>query len=911
MRAFVQPALQSNTFIKSPEPLQITVWIISEGIYTSPNPLKVRLWTNIKNSFESIGWLELEFKEILTISDNEEDFMPIIGCHQDEGYRIFQCTIDTKNVQEGWYEFTVKVQALVDYHDHYWEKSQGNDDSGIKNIFIKDFDKDKDQDIRYFNRYNKRNIECWIIKKLVKFNNENGGNEKLINLGKINNFLRYFGLERLGVHWLVPTIGLKKLDKIKSSNNLLYLIVQQSTGNYLVFIPITTDDYTTSFTSDDQGNLTLRVLSTTTTSDQQDSLDVSFAIGLGPDNPYDISQICMNIIKEEFYERVSHQDVLRVLESLNSNGIKIGYLLLDDGWQQTNNEKQLKDIEADQYKFPQGLKGFIDEAKRKFPYLKYFGAWHTLWGYWDGIDPNSRISLNYKTKLINLEDHDRKINLIKPNYINQFYNDFYNYLHEQGINIVKVDSQSSFDLLLSSTTTTSKNYEYYNWWKDYQSSLRLNTCKYFNNRLIYCMANNSDSWHIYTNTMNNIWTSLFDWIPDWDMFQSASVLGSYHAAARSISNCPIYITDYQNSHDISILKKCIIKSPSLSIRPSPSSFSSSTTSVTESRNLPDKILRSKLPALPSLVNLFVNPKEINRLLRIINFNGNNIGVVGFWNCRDVRVLDTFCLNEIFTIKNNFRNNSDYNNVKCCNNINCNGYNCCNCLEYALYSHNNNHSIKSSSPIRLLDNSKFNKQIPIILNPKSFDILTISPIKKIKLPITSSSQLTVRMTSFGLIDKYNGSKALIKLENSCFISSNLESNPLLPNYNFKYKNNDVRVIYNCELMFGIGICGIYLNIIEEEIGTGVGRSGKKEIGAKMIKAHIGNQLIKSENINYDFEQNLILVNISNDELNKFLTNIYGNNYEDSEGDDDVKAKSWNSNNIKKDFIELFIEVLIQE
>ncbi|CAJ0643446.1 2113_t:CDS:2 [Entrophospora sp. SA101] len=531
------------------------------------------------------------------------------------------------------------------------------------------------------------------------------------------------------------------------------------------------------------------------------------------------------------YSTISHQDVLRVLESLNSNGIKIGYLLLDDGWQQTNNEKQLKDIEADQYKFPQGLKGFIDEAKRKFPYLKYFGAWHTLWGYWDGIDPNSRISLNYKTKLINLEDHDRKINLIKPNYINQFYNDFYNYLHEQGINIVKVDSQSSFDLLLSSTTTTSKNYEYYNWWKDYQSSLRLNTY--------------SDSWHIYTNTMNNIWTSLFDWIPDWDMFQSASVLGSYHAAARSISNCPIYITDYQNSHDISILKKCIIKSPSLSIRPSPSSFSSSTTSVTESRNLPDKILRSKLPALPSLVNLFVNPKEINRLLRIINFNGNNIGVVGFWNCRDVRVLDTFCLNEIFTIKNNF--------------------------QYALYSHNNNHSIKSSSPIRLLDNSKFNKQIPIILNPKSFDILTISPIKKIKLPITSSSQLTVRMTSFGLIDKYNGSKALIKLENSCFISSNLE----------------------------------------KEIGTGVGRSGKKEIGAKMIKAHIGNQLIKSENINYDFEQNLILVNISNDELNKFLTNIYGNNYEDSEGDDDVKAKSWNSNNIKKDFIELFIEVLIQE
>ncbi|CAJ0918722.1 3883_t:CDS:2 [Entrophospora sp. SA101] len=123
------------------------------------------------------------------------------------------------------------------------------------------------------------------------------------------------------VHWLVPTIGLKKLDKIKSSNNLLYLIVQQSTGNYLVFIPITTDDYTTSFTSDDQGNLTLRVLSTTTTSDQQDSLDVSFAIGLGPDNPYDISQICMNIIKEELptLSGIDKKDWTRYLKTLCSS----------------------------------------------------------------------------------------------------------------------------------------------------------------------------------------------------------------------------------------------------------------------------------------------------------------------------------------------------------------------------------------------------------------------------------------------------------------------------------------------------------------------------------------------------------------------------------------------------------------
>src|SRR5436309_916967 len=123
------------------------------------------------------------------------------------------------------------------------------------------------------------------------------------------------------------------------------------------------------------------------------------------------------------------------------------------------------------------------------------------------------------------------------------------------------------------------------------------------------------------------------------MFQSSHRLGSYHAAARSISNCPIYITDYPNSHDFSVLKKCIIRLPS----------------IMKSKNLQDKILRSRSPALPSLSNLFFNPKEIDKLLKIINFNGynnNNIGVVGFWNCRNVRVIDTFCLNEIFSIKDN-------------------------------------------------------------------------------------------------------------------------------------------------------------------------------------------------------------------------------------------------------------------
>lgn len=82
----------------------------------------------------------------------------------------------------------------------------------------------------------------------------------------------------------------------------------------------------------------------------------------------------------------------------------------------------------------------------------------------------------------------------------------------------------------------------------------------------------SHAWHIFANTMNNIFTSHLNGLPDWDMFQSAlPEYGGLHAAARCISGGPIYITDSPGQHDVGLIRQMSALSPqghTILLRPS-------------------------------------------------------------------------------------------------------------------------------------------------------------------------------------------------------------------------------------------------------------------------------------------------------------------------------------------------------
>ncbi|PWZ53372.1 putative galactinol--sucrose galactosyltransferase 1 [Zea mays] len=95
--------------------------------------------------------------------------------------------------------------------------------------------------------------------------------------------------------------------------------------------------------------------------------------------------------------------------------------------------------------------------------------------------------------------------------------------------------------------------------------------------------------------------------PDWDMFHSVHPMAEYHAAARAVGGCAIYVSDKPGSHDFNLLKKLV---------------------------LPDgSILRAKFPGRPTRDCLFSDPaRDGKSVLKIWNLNEHS-GVVGAFNCQ--------------------------------------------------------------------------------------------------------------------------------------------------------------------------------------------------------------------------------------------------------------------------------------
>lgn len=134
--------------------------------------------------------------------------------------------------------------------------------------------------------------------------------------------------------------------------------------------------------------------------------------------------------------------------------------------------------------------------------------------------------------------------LIEATDVKTFYNDIKTYLEGEGVDFFKIDNQASFDLYVGEVT-----YDSAPLWKHYQDAMQetfgsnvvLSMAQspniIFNTSLVeppsfpaitqpFAVARNSDDFyperldmnagHVYTNAINNIWTSTFSvGIPDW------------------------------------------------------------------------------------------------------------------------------------------------------------------------------------------------------------------------------------------------------------------------------------------------------------------------------------------------------------------------------------------------------------
>ena len=423
-----------------------------------------------------------------------------------------------------------------------------------------------------------------------------------------------------------------------------------------------------------------------------------------------------------FYHKINQENVFRMVNNIvKRNKVKIGFILLDDGWQKITIGRKLRDKGVDEKKFPEGLQKFVSFVKKNFG-IKYFLIWHTFQGYWHSLSLRGQYGKKFKltrtlfywgpsntetipfpfrflTYLWRLFKITRNyFGILLPDKMAEFWNDFHGWLASQGVDGVKVDNQSGTELQCFNLGYQA------NLMKKYHETVENSVTKHFSKySIINCMSQNSNilyqtiesnitrnsqdympkkeieqTQHVLINVYNNLWCGQFVH-PDWDMFQSDHPWGYYQAAARAISGSIIYFADLVNKINVDVLSKIALSN--------------------------GKILKCSDIALPCRKTIFMNPAKPKRAIMMFNHN----------NCNSVLGVFNAMLKTETTVR---YSPSDVEGLS----LN---------EEYVLYGFNS----------RSLKRMKYDDYAEIALKPREFEIFTVGQLKNGFAPI-------------GLIDKYN-------------------------------------------------------------------------------------------------------------------------------------------------------------
>jgi raffinose synthase len=331
------------------------------------------------------------------------------------------------------------------------------------------------------------------------------------------------------------------------------------------------------------------------------------------------------------YRSVSADGVVDGLEAFAKAGMVPPLMILDDGWQDTDpplstHGGTLKSLGTVAERFPHGLAPVVAAAKTRG--VKIFGVWHTLEGYWEGLQPDSKFADVYGAKSSgNGTPHPTlatPCTAIPPTHIAQFYHDYHRALADAGVDLVKVDNQGSLPRHLTGVAPPVASM------RVYQEALQGSVAVHFDGNLLNCMgmdslifyamplssvARNSEDYspraadshgrHLVANAYNNLWTSALV-VPDWDMFWSGGPTGAFHAAARALSGGPVYVSDEPGRFDRDVLKQLVVAG--------------------------GRVLRPDRPALPAPDLLFRDPLTEDVPLVIHTVCGG-VGTIAAFHCR--------------------------------------------------------------------------------------------------------------------------------------------------------------------------------------------------------------------------------------------------------------------------------------
>ncbi|KAK4404877.1 putative galactinol--sucrose galactosyltransferase 2 [Sesamum angolense] len=417
-----------------------------------------------------------------------------------------------------------------------------------------------------------------------------------------------------------------------------------------------------------------------------------------------------------------------------------------------------------------GLKHVVNDAKQQHN-VKYVYVWHALAGYWGGVQPAGPGMEHYDTALAypvqspgvlgnqpdivmdSLAVHG--LGLVHPKKVFNFYNELHAYLASCGVDGVKVDVQNIIETLGAGhggrVSLT----------RSYHQALEASIARNFpDNGCIACMCHNTDGLysarqtavvrasddfyprdpashtiHISSVAYNTIFLGEF-MQPDWDMFHSLHPAAEYHAAARAVGGCAIYVSDKPGNHNFELLKKLV---------------------------LPDgSVLRAQLPGRPTLDCLFVDPaRDGTSLLKIWNMNKCS-GVVGVFNCQGAGWCKVAKKTRIHDASPGTLTSSvqaiDVDGIAQIAGPDWNG-------DTIVYAH------RSGEVLRLPKGAS----IPVTLKVLEYELFHLCPLKKITANIS--------FAPIGLLDMFNSSGAVEQYEiqkTNEFLDDSVESGVLSEN-----------------------------------------------------------------------------------------------------------------------------------
>ncbi|KAL7748112.1 hypothetical protein RI367_006468 [Sorochytrium milnesiophthora] len=276
--------------------------------------------------------------------------------------------------------------------------------------------------------------------------------------------------------------------------------------------------------------------------------------------------------------------VLQSVDKLQEDSIHPAYVIIDDGWQHTNNEGKLLDFDAHPGRFPLGLQHLCTQLKDKLKTDHHSNAWVGIWhhvlGYWgrlantnnDGTWSGLTGKRTYRLK----QPSGSTSWVVCEEDLDAWYDEFYRHLSSCGIDFVKIDGQADSEgVALKDAKEPYWRAMYAAHWKAH--------AKHFKQPPIHCMADSpllmthrgningivlrssqdffpdqlgSHSFHVYTNVLNAVFLAAIHGpgcVLDSDMFATPVKFAQHLAALKVFLHQPIYISDPGNKHDGALL----------------------------------------------------------------------------------------------------------------------------------------------------------------------------------------------------------------------------------------------------------------------------------------------------------------------------------------------------------------------